>query len=413
MAQALSTTLPVLHEDLSDELALLDNENTIFSSTVKAGGRAGASIYYRPADKQLTPTLGARSEGSSVTRSTVTNHFTNREKIPGIVQEMVTTWGVSDRARVVENPAGLDNVEGEARFRALELHKNKKELMYLSEQRQEDAASVYNDEGTLVSAHIAMGASAWADSAAQPGGHPVPSAYRPPSGHTIDIASVSAFTEANLRTMLTNARKAKRKNVNLTLFGSVDYCNHLATFFDSGSTASDTTRPIRRFNQDGTSGEITSKLTGYHTAFGDLMVVPTELLNGIRNAGTIVTSGTGNDIGVTTITCVSTAGLQTGMKVQHASIPADTYIVSITNATQFVISAALVTADITAPDPITVGWSDHALCLDMEYFFEILDGLEEVDLSADGSGMQGYVKEFVSLFCSMPYVQGKVVTNPA
>jgi len=410
MAQALSSTLPVLHEDLSDELALLDNENTIFSSTVKAGGRAGASIYYRPADKQLTPTLGARSEGSSVTRSTVTNHFTNREKIPGIVQEMVTTWGVSDRARVVENPAGLDNVEGEARFRALELHKNKKELMFLSEQRQEDAASVHNDEGTLVSAHIAMGASAWADSAAQPGGHPVPSAYRPPSGHTIDIASVSAFTEANLRTMLTNARKAKRKNVNLTLFGSVDYCNHLATFFDSGSTSGSVT-PIRRFNQDSTSGEITSKLTGYHTAFGDLMVVPTELLNGIRNAGTIVTSGSNAD-GQAVINCVSTAGLQTGMKVFHANLAAGAYILSIESATAFTLSSNVVTTINTATS-LTVGWEDHALCLDMEYFFEVLDGLEEVDLSADGSGMQGYVKEFVSLFCSMPYVQGKVVTNPA
>ena len=58
MAQALSSTVPAIHEDLADEIALLDNENTLFSSTVQSGGTAENSVYSKVADKHLTGRLG-------------------------------------------------------------------------------------------------------------------------------------------------------------------------------------------------------------------------------------------------------------------------------------------------------------------------------------------------------------------
>ncbi len=409
MAQALSSTVPAIHEDLADEIALLDNENTIFSSTVQSGGSAENSVYSRVADKHLTGRLGGVEEGDSVTRASVSNHFTNRAKIYGAVQQKRETYGVSKRVEKVENTAGVANEVGESRFRALERYKQGAEITYLSAQLANDNAYAHDDEARLGQMHLTMGASGYVESSAQgtDSTFQVDSNYRPASSQLINVASASAFTETNMRTLLLECRQAKRKNVKLTLFATTDFANHLATFFDSG-TLTNTATPIRRFNQDSTDHEITSMLTGYRTAFGSLMVVPTEHLNGVRNAGSLAGASTTN--ASTALDVTSTAGLQSGMKIGGTGIPAGAYIASITNSTRIVLSAA---ATATGTPTLTLGDYDHALALEMEYFYELLNGLEEVDLSPDGSGTQGYVEGFFSLFCSMPAVHGKVYTAVA
>ena len=409
MAQALSSTVPAIHEDLADEIALLDNENTLFSSTVQSGGMAENSVYSKVADKQLTGRLGGVKEGDSVTRSTVANHFTNRAKIYGCVQQKREDYGVSKRVEKVENTAGVANEVGEARFRALERYKQGVELTYLSAQVAKDTASAYDNESRLGSMHLSMGASAYVESSAQgtSATFQVDSTYRPASTQLISVASASAFTETNMRTLLLKCRQAKRRNVKLTAFATTDMANNLASFFDAGSTSGSVT-PIRRFNQDSSDHEITAMLSGYKTAFGSLMVVPTEHLNGVRNAGSLAGASTTNTS--TTLTVTSTAGLQSGMKIGGTGIPAGAYISSITNSTTLVLSAA---ATATGTPTLTLGDQDHLLALEMEYFYELLNGLEEVDLSQDGSGTQGYVEGFFSLFCSMPAVHGKVYTAVA
>lgn len=409
MAQALSSTVPAIHEDLADEIALLDNENTIFSSTVQSGGKAENSVYSRVADKHLTGRLGGVEEGDSVTRASVSNHFTNRAKIYGAVQQKRETYGVSKRVEKVENTAGVANEVGESRFRALERYKQGAEITYLSAQLANDNAYAHDDEARLGQMHLTMGASGYVESSAQgtDSTFQVDSNYRPGASQLINVASASAFTETNMRTLLLECRQAKRKNVKLTMFATTDFANHLATFFDSG-TLTNTATPIRRFNQDSTDHEITSMLTGYRTAFGSLMVVPTEHLNGVRNAGSLAGASTTNTSPNVDVT--STAGLQSGMKIGGTGIPAGAYIASITNSTRIVLSAA---ATATGTPTLTLGDYDHALALEMEYFYELLNGLEEVDLSPDGSGTQGYVEGFFSLFCSMPAVHGKVYTAVA
>jgi hypothetical protein len=409
MAQALSSTVPGIHEDLADEIALLDNENTLFSSTVQSGGAAENSVYSKVADKHLTGRLAGVAEGTAVTRASVSNHFTNRAKIYGCVQQKRETYGVSKRVEKVENTAGVANEVGESRFRALERYKQGLELTYLSAQVAKDTASAHNDEGTLGSMHLTMGASAYVESSAQgtSSTFQVDSNYRPGASQLINVASASAFTETQMRTLLLECRQAKRKNVKLTAFCTTDFANHLATFFDAG-TLSNTSTPIRRFNQDSTDHEISSMLTGYKTAMGNLMVVPTEHLNGVRNAGSLAGASTTNTS--TALDVTSTAGLQSGMKLGGTGIPAGAYIASITNSTRIVLSAA---ATATGTPTLTLGDFDHMLALEMEYFYELLNGLEEVDLSLDGSGTQGYVEGFSSLFCAMPAVHGKVYTAVA
>jgi hypothetical protein len=394
---------------LADEIALLDNENTLFSSTVQSGGKAENSSYYRVADKHLTGRLGGVEEGDSVTRADVANQFTNRKKIGGNVQQKRESYGVSKRVEKVENTAGVTNEVGESRYRALERYKQGVELTYLSAQVTNDNAYAHDDESRLGQMHLSMGASAYVESSAQgtDAQFQIDSAYRPSSTQLINVASAAAFTETNMRTLLLKCRQAKRRNVKLTMYATTDFANHLATFFDSGSTASSVT-PIRRFNQDSNKHEISSMLTGYRTAMGSLMVVPTEHLNGVRNAGSLAGAATTNTS--TTVTVTSTAGLQQGMKIGGTGIPAGAYIASITNATTFVLSAA---ATATGSPTLTLGDNDHALALEMDYFYELLNGLEETDLSNDGSGTQGYVEGFFSLFCSMPAVHGKVYTAVA
>jgi hypothetical protein len=104
-------------------------------------------------------------------------------------------------------------------------------------------------------------------------------------------------------------------------------------------------------------------------------VVPTELLNGVRNAGSLAGASTTNTN--TTLTVTSTAGLQSGMLIYGTGITAGTTISTITNSTTLVLSAA---ATATGSPTLTLGTNDHALFLEMEYFFEMLNGIEEVDL---------------------------------
>jgi len=106
----------------------------------------------------------------------------------------------------------------------------------------------------------------------------------------------------------------------------------------------------------------------------------------------------------------TTRGLQPFMRIKGTGIPAGTYIVSVDSATQITISqaATAVGNDVA----LTVGQFDHALFLEMEYFKKKLNGtLDDVDLSEDGSGTQGYVKGFYSNFCGLGTPQARVYSN--
>lgn len=412
MSATTSATLPVLREDLSDEVAMIDYENTLFTSTVRVGKPATHSEYAEVADLPQQGRLGGKAESRAIDRATVQDRFLKRAKIKGIVQEKVEDYGVTDRTKKVENPAGITDVSAEAYARAVESFKQGIEMTALSQQRQQDDAYVMNEKGDMETQHLTQGASAWCD--ASPIGDSdllVPAAYRPASAQNVLVTALTDFTETSLRSMLQAKRTAAHANVDSMVFCTFDFQTHVDTFFDEKAVDSGKAH-IRSFNYDGGAPMFEVGLKGYKTTFGKIMMAPTGHLNATREFGAVDAAGAARSLSVTTtntsttVTVDNTRGLQPFMHIKATGIPAGAYIASITNTTTFVISsAATASATVTA----TLGKLDHALFLEMKYFQKKTNGgVEDVDLSPEGNGDTGFVRSFFSIFCGLPLVQGKV-----
>jgi hypothetical protein len=99
------------------------------------------------------------------------------------------------------------------------------------------------------------------------------------------------------------------------------------------------------------------------------------------------------------------------MRIYGTGIPAGAHIVSITNATTFVISSA---ATATGSPTLRLGELDHALFLDMSVLeLKINQAPQSTDLSPDGSGQQGFLDTFTALCNRLPIVHGKINTSAA
>ena len=396
MAQALVATLPVNHEDLSDELVLLNPDEMAFTSMVRKGSAPENVEFSTPADIRLSGGLNGVKDHETVDRTAITNQHVNRERLRGTVQHFRRTHGESIVAQSVLNPAGVGDVFLDGRMKAMTQMKEDMEFTFLS---QQDCQM-----GTTALEFQTRGASMAIDDGAQPNSsYAVASSYRPVAAQNIDVAAVSSVTEANIRSLLQACRSAKKGPVKLTGFCSLDMATRFDDYFTEASTSGSVT-PVRRFNSNGATGTYEIGITRYKTRFGYVDIVPTTYLNAVRSAGSLAGAGTTNTN--TTVTVTSTTGLRPFMRVFGTGIPAGAYIASVTNSTAFVISAA---ATATGSPTLTLGENDHALFLDME-FFEMKTSLvpSGPELPEDGGGKDGFVQAIAALHCTYPGVHGKI-----
>lgn len=415
MAEALSTTLPVLHEDLSDVVQMVDYEETLMSSTTRAGKPATASKYAETADNPQRGRLGGKGETRSVDRSKVQNRFASRKKIEGIVQEKIEDYGISDRVKQVENPAGINDAKAEAYTRTVEAFKQGMEMTFLSQQVQNEDAYLLNEKGVMEHQHLTGGASFWCDQS--PLGSVTPDAlYRPAAALNKEVNALADFDEDALRDLMQAKRAVMNRKCNSLVFCTLDFQTHVDGFFDEKAVA-DGNVHIRSFRYEGGSPDFEVGLKSYKTSHGKIMLNATQHLNAVRNFGAVdeygeavaLTCATTNTSTTVNLTPgMTTRGLQPFMRVKGTGIPAGAYIASITDEDTFVLSAAA-TATGTGV-ALTFGYLDHALFLEMDYFQKKMgkDGIKDVDLTPDASGEQGYVQGFFSLFCGLPKVQAKV-----
>lgn len=399
MAQTNVSTLPVVHEDLSDELAMVNPAATLFTSTCPRGSAAENSEFKYPMDKHKPGRLGGQSEGVSVDRTQVTNFLEDRKQHSGIVQEYRETYGVSKRVSVTMKPAGISDAYNESEEKAMVTMKEDMEITNLSQQEAQT--------GSTSAAYLSWGVSRTIDSAAQPN-LPVDSTFRPSSNNILARAAVTDITEADISTMIQRLMEAKKTGVDAKCFCTPDFATRFDSFFKEHSTAGSTV-PVRSFNFQGGDGIYDQAVTSYKTRFGKVDIIPTLLLNGVRGAASLAGASTTNTS--TTVTVTSTAGLQKFMRIYGTGIPAGAHIVSITNATTFVISAA---ATATGTPTLRLGELDHALFLDMSVLeLKINQAPQGTDLSDDGSGKQGFIDAFTALCNKLPSIHGKINTTAA
>jgi hypothetical protein len=403
MARGNVDTVPINHEDLSDELILLGADDMAFTSMVKKGKAPTNVVFKAPVDKRLSGRLGGLADGEDVNRSNVENYQANRDDLEGVVQHFRETHGVTTLQAKVMDPAGINDTFEDGRVKAMVRLKEDMELTFLSQQDCKKGSTTADDD------YLCRGASMWIDDGAQPNAdYDVASGYRPLAAQVVSISAVTALKEANLRTMLKNLRSARKGPVKISAFGTLDYGEQIDTFFTEHSTSTGTV-PVRQFTSAGGGKTYEIGITRYKTRYGYLDIIPTTFLNGVRNAGSL--AGAATTSADATVTVTSTTGLQPFMRVYGTGIPAGAYIASITNATTFELSAA---ATATGSPTLTLGELDHALYLDMD-FFEVRTSQapQGYEMPITGGGRDGVVECITSLFCSYPAVHGKHHTDPA
>jgi hypothetical protein len=409
--------IPVLHEEISDEVAMVDYKKTLFSSTIKAGKSPMRSVYSAPADKPPQGRLGGKSETRTIDRSKVSDRHKFRKEIKGVVQEKVEDYGVTDRAEEIdgESAAGIDDLVGDAYVKTLEAYKQGLEMTGLSQQVQDDAAQVMNEKGNIETQHLTGGASWWADASPLGDADLVPHAdFRAPAALNVEVTTDLAtdVNEKTVKAFIQAKAEAMNNDADSLVFCTYDFQSHFDGFLDEAAVE-DGFVHIRSFNFEGGKGMYEFGIKKYRTSFGMCTLRPTQHLNAHRNFGAVDEDGLPRALTASTtntdatVTVNSTRGLQPFMRIKGAGIPANAYIVEVTNSTTIEISAAA-TATATGVT-LTTGRLDHALFLEMKHFEKRVGrkGIRDVDLTPDQSGKQGYVQGFISYFCALPAVQGK------
>lgn len=406
-APVLVATLPVTHEDLSDQMVLLNPEDMIFESTVPKGKPAENVVFMAPLDKLDSPRLGGLTDGQKVNRDNVKNRQANRDDIFGTVQHFRETYGATIVARQVMKPAGIEDVIADGKFKTLLALKQKMELTNLSDQ---DSVKI---TGSV--AGLTRGAVQWANSSAQPNStYAVPSAFRPLAAQRVSVANVAAITEALFKTMFLDLRKARQTKIDVLAFCTLDAAQQFDSFFAEQVPVAGSAVPTRHFNWDGDAEVFEQMVTTYATRWGKITPMPTDYLNGLRDSASSLAGTTSNGSAViTSLTGVPTdddgnSALQPYSPISGSGIPAGAYIVSVDSATQITISA---NATASATVSLLLGITTHMLFTDIKYWEKRTNLVpSHKPLPEDSGGEDGYCEAISGLFCTYPALLGMFYT---
>lgn len=406
---------PVVHEDLSDALTVIDVADKPFTTMVKKGKKPENTIFFDPIDKQQDARLGGVVDGTPIDRTTTANPAANRGKIGGRIQVFQRDLGVGFVALSVSNPAGITDEYVNGVANKLSECKGDMEMTFLSDQESRDSATV----GGTAGSDLTRGVGRWLESGA-PLDTPadIPAAYRTPSAQIVTVTGSAAFTKAQLDGMLKNSHtRSGGKMVKLNGFITPNLLERVNSFFDT-YTPTSTEVPLQRYTQDGASNTRKLAVTRYINAFGQADMMPSQYKGGIRShTGTagLAASTTNTDATVTLdaafLDFMGKPGIQVGMRVYGTGIPAGAYVLSVTSSTVFELSA---NATATGTPTLYFGEIMHGDFLDMQYFHlrpSLAPG--HTELPVDGSGKHGFIRAIAGLTCTNPTVHARVTTRAA
>ena len=403
---------PVVHEDLSDAMTVIDVADKPFTTMVPKGKKPENTIFFDPVDKQQDARLGGVIDGTAVDRTATANPAANRGKIGGRIQVFQRDLGVGFIALSANDPAGISDEYLNGVDMKLSETKGDMELTFLSEQESRDS------DGSAAS-DLTRGVGSWVNSDAPVDtAATVPAAFRTASAQIQTPASATAFTRANLDTLIQGSHTASGgKMVKLNGFLTPSLLNRVQSFFTEFTpTASEL--PLARYSQDGASDTMKHAVTRYINAFGQVDIMPSQYLGGQRSyTGTsgLGASTTNTDATVTLDAAftdyMGKPGIQVGMRVYGTGIPAGATVASVTSSTVFELSAA---ATATGTPTLYFGEIMHGHFLDMKYF-QLRPTLPpgHTELPLDGSGKHGFIRAIGGLQCTNPTVHARVTTRAA
>lgn len=401
----------IVHEDLSDAMTVIDVADKPFTTMVRKGKKPENTIFFDPIDKQQDARLGGVVDGSAIDRTSTANPAANRGKIGGRIQVFERDLGVGFIALSVSNPAGVTDEYMNGVTMKLSECKGDMELTFLSDQESRDAASTTTSD-------LTRGVGMWVNSAAPvDSAADVPSAFRTPSAQIVTVNGATSFTRAQLDTLLLNSHtRSGGKMVKLNGFLTPTLLQRVQSFFEKFEPTS-TELPLSRYTQDGSSDTIKHAVTRYINAFGQVDMLPSQYLGGVRSytgssglTASITNTSTSVTLGAAFADFKGKPGLQVGMKVYGTGIPAGAYISAVSSTTAFTLSAAATATNASAT--LYFGEIQHGHFLDMQYF-QLRPTLNpgHTELPIDGSGKHGFVRAIAGLTCTNPTVHARVTTR--
>lgn len=214
---------------------------------------------------------------------------------------------------------------------------------------------------------------------------PIPEMARLPAGQRLAIASASAFTEANLNSIMQTSWQTRRTMGKWKMMNTGDMQTQINQFACFGEQ-SETKAPIRRMNQDASKSTITLNVRVYNGSFGSVESIPTVNLpdQKVGTANTVSADAT-----ISNLSFNALKFLAPGMLVSGTGIAAGTRIAYIVSATSVELDTAA-TANGTGVS-LTFGEVVFSEILDFDFLeFNFVEEVGWEELENKGGGPRGY-----------------------
>lgn len=265
MAMLTEPNQPLIREDLSDDMIIVDMKATPFMTMVKKGPRPENSLFEWPADAYDAAATTSTIDGTAVTDSEYQNPATNRARLQGRVHYRRRVPAVSTLAETLSNVAGV-GINAEYRVavkkKLIEL-KRDMEKICLGDQ-DSDA-----DDGSS-NGYITRGLGKWIQTSAQ-SDLPVPAAFRTPTG-SIETSATASLTEGDVQDLLQSIYEQTGTPKTYTLICHPALKRRFTDFMSIVAPGTNNVA-LRRYNQDATANKIEWHVEIFEGDFGTVSLV--------------------------------------------------------------------------------------------------------------------------------------------
>lgn len=231
---------------------------------------------------------------------------------------------------------------------------------------------------------------------------PIDAMAKCPAGQLVTVDSAADFTEASLRAMLQSCFEARDTEGKWHAFIHPDLQTVMDNWLSLGEIT-ETTVPIRRYNQEASKGEIKLSVKSFSGSFGKVHFTPKNRM--AKQFTYSVTTANGS----ATLTVASNRGFVAGMKIKGTGIASGATVLYVpkSSTTTVVMSAnATATGTVTA----TVDQTHLAELWDFEFAeLAFIDQVGYKDLENKGGGPRGYADMLYTLAVLNPQAMAGVL----
>ena len=258
MALATTYNVNTNREDLSNDLTILEPEETPVLSMIRKGAGPKAVFQEWVVDDLDNPGFTPVPEGEDVT--TFSNAADNRQRLGNYVHIFRRSWQVSDVQQEVDS-AGVDNEV--ANSKAKKLRELKRDI---------ECAICGDDEMVATGPGYGMrGLGKWIEDTAQ-SVNPVPADFRTPAG-SLNSTAAASFVEADVNGVLQSIWEQTNNRKNYTLVAGSSLKNEISSF--SRLEGSSGTTKTYMVTENATSKQVTFGVDLYNGDFGVISIIST------------------------------------------------------------------------------------------------------------------------------------------